>query len=178
MAIDYQALKSELTAGHPDTGAYNASNSIAADELNAVNRPAEGGTERMLNYCAKNRSRTNNGADTVSLPLLGRLQLVADAALGSDPFGTTVAANQVTREMKTWAYTFLEVIRSPTLLTVDFIDTEVDFGYTALGPGQAVVWKDPDITALKAFSQNQQSRAQELGFGVVHEGDVEYARSL
>jgi len=36
--MDYQALKTELDAGHPDTGAYNVDNALAADELNAVNR--------------------------------------------------------------------------------------------------------------------------------------------
>lgn len=174
----YQMLKAELDAGHPDTGAYNASNAIATTELNEPNRPADGGTERMLNYCIKHRSRTNNGADDVPLPLMGRLQLVADATLASDPFGTTIAANEVTREMKTWAQTFLYVMTSPQLLTLDFIDTEVEAGYLALGPGEAVIWKTPDIDALKAFSQNQQSRGQEIGFGYVQEGDVEYARTL
>ena len=38
MAIDYTALADELTAGHPDTGAYNADSAIAASEINAVNR--------------------------------------------------------------------------------------------------------------------------------------------
>jgi hypothetical protein len=38
MAIDYQALKAELLAGHPVTGAYDADDQIAADQLNAVNR--------------------------------------------------------------------------------------------------------------------------------------------
>ena len=36
--MDYQALKAELDAGHPDTGAYDADAQIAADELNTVNR--------------------------------------------------------------------------------------------------------------------------------------------
>ncbi len=31
-------LKSELLAGHPDTGAYSADDAIAANEINAVNR--------------------------------------------------------------------------------------------------------------------------------------------
>ena len=36
--MDYVALKAELDAGHPDTGAYNADAALAAGELNAVNR--------------------------------------------------------------------------------------------------------------------------------------------
>jgi hypothetical protein len=36
--MDIAALAAELTAGHPDTGAYNAIAVTAAAELNAVNR--------------------------------------------------------------------------------------------------------------------------------------------
>ena len=32
------ALKAELSAGHPDTGAYSATDSIASTEINTVNR--------------------------------------------------------------------------------------------------------------------------------------------
>jgi hypothetical protein len=35
---DLDALKAELLAGHPVTGAYDANNSTAAAQLNAVNR--------------------------------------------------------------------------------------------------------------------------------------------
>ena len=36
--MDYTALKTELAAGHPVTGAYDADDAVAADQLNAVNR--------------------------------------------------------------------------------------------------------------------------------------------
>ena len=36
--MDYQALKAELDAGHPDTGAYSVDAATAAAELNAVDR--------------------------------------------------------------------------------------------------------------------------------------------
>ena len=36
--MNYQDLKTELDTGHPDTGAYSADSTIAAGELNAVNR--------------------------------------------------------------------------------------------------------------------------------------------
>ena len=39
--MDLAALAAELTAGHPDTGAYDADNALAAAEINAVNRPAD-----------------------------------------------------------------------------------------------------------------------------------------
>jgi len=37
MSIDYPALKAELDAGHPVTGAYDAGDQAAADELNLAN---------------------------------------------------------------------------------------------------------------------------------------------
>jgi len=37
--MDYQALKTELLAGHPTTGAYDASSETAVTQINAVNRP-------------------------------------------------------------------------------------------------------------------------------------------
>jgi len=36
--MDYIALKNELLAGHPGTGAYNIDAQLAADQLNALNR--------------------------------------------------------------------------------------------------------------------------------------------
>ena len=38
MAINIPALSAELIAGHPDTGAYDADNTVAAGQGNAVNR--------------------------------------------------------------------------------------------------------------------------------------------
>ena len=42
--MDYISLKAELDAGHPDTGAYNVDDALAADELNAVNRTRNRGS--------------------------------------------------------------------------------------------------------------------------------------
>ncbi len=36
--MDIAALAAELASGHPDTGAYDADDSIAAGQLNAMNR--------------------------------------------------------------------------------------------------------------------------------------------
>ena len=36
--MDMQASKTELTAGHPDTGVYSSDDVTAADQLNAPNR--------------------------------------------------------------------------------------------------------------------------------------------
>lgn len=37
MSIDYVALKAELVAGHPVTGAYNVDDQLAANEINELN---------------------------------------------------------------------------------------------------------------------------------------------
>lgn len=39
--MDYAALKAELTAGHPVTGAYSANNATAAVEINVINQTAQ-----------------------------------------------------------------------------------------------------------------------------------------
>jgi len=41
MASYSAALKTELLTGHPDTGAYNADDALAASELNVLNRIRE-----------------------------------------------------------------------------------------------------------------------------------------
>ena len=175
---DLVVLKNEIDTDPLGRG-YAAMNDVqVAADMSLINRPAENGVERMLNYCIVNRSRTNVAADDTPLPLLGRLRMVAAANIGDDPFGTGVVANQVTREMKSWALAFESAFTATTLTTLNFIDSEVDFGYTALGPGAGVVWKTPDIDALKAFSQNQQTRGQELGLGTVKVGHVTQARAL
>ena len=88
--------------------------------------------------------------------------------------------DNVTQEQIHAAKMFLFLVNSPHINTLDFLNTEVDAMFSALGGGgpNAKVWKPADITALKALSQNQQSRAQELGLGTVKEGTVTRARAL
>ena len=57
-------LKTELALTHPVTGAYDADDALAANELNAINIDAEGGVVGIAQYLVKNRSRTNTGGDT------------------------------------------------------------------------------------------------------------------
>lgn len=173
--MDYQALKAELASGHPDTGAYDVSDEIAKNQLNAINRPANGGVDQMLTYLVTHKNRTNTGGDLVGTAILGRLQHASESAVGSDPFnqqgGYTLALSE-----KHAATCFLNLVMSPNLDTVNFLDTELDIFYTEVE--NAGIWKGADSTVLKGYSQNQQSRARELGFGFVRVGDVEYARSL
>ena len=44
--MNIAALAAELTAGHPGTGAYDADLSVAAGQLNAVNRTRNKDSDR------------------------------------------------------------------------------------------------------------------------------------
>lgn len=258
-------LRAELDAGHPDTGAYNANDALAADEINDRNRPAAGDVQDMIAYIIANTSRTNEGADVVATSLAGRLARVATADVGTDPFrrggvweagaddlGITLsggnivtfgAAHDITAfnskdpvvlygfgsnndgmyrltsvntgtrvivlegtlsftsytfnrvawvqllkrndmleaEQKDAAVAFQELVGS-NLQQVNFADTDMDSLYEAVEA--AGVWKAADSSALKAFSENKISRADELNaveatrVGVVIEGDVTVARAI
>ena len=169
-------LKAALDAGHPVTGAFSATDSIAADEINALNIDIEGGTAGMLNYLAKNRSRTNNGADLTPTTLLGRLHAVANGSVGADPFGTGVAGDQLTMEAIHAARNFLTIVTSPQLSTFDFVDTELDAAYLAMETVK--VWKSPDTASLKGLSQNATSYALQEGLGIPSTTDITAARAL
>lgn len=182
--MNYIALKAELLAGHPDTGAYNVDNQLAADELNAINRPANGGIDGMVTYMVTNRNRTNDGNDTKVTTLMGRLKHVAESNVGDDPFDRGVGF-EIDLEQKNAAQMFVAVLENSQLNTLDFEDTEIDVAYTALNSAasHAGVWTPADITALKGLSQNQQSRASEISAVIEYNrkitvSHVSYARSI
>lgn len=177
-----QDLRTELDAGHPDTGTYNANDQTAADEINAFNRPANGGVSGMLAYMLENRSRTNTGTDTVATSIVGRLHDVANGTAGTDPFGHGVSGSNLTMEHIHSARMLWTLITSPHLEDsgVDFSNTEVQAMVDTLsgGAGNARVYKPADADAIKGLSDNLQSRAMELGFGRVKAIDVTDARAL
>lgn len=175
MAIDLNALKTELTAGHPTTGAYNVDDTLAAGELNAINRPADGGIDGMVTYLATHKNRTNTGTDLLGSAILGRLWHAADSLVGTDPFGQQLGYTLELTE-KHAAMSFLIVLLSPQLQTLNFIDTEIDGFYTSCE--DAGIWKTADSTVLKGLTENEQSRATELGFGQVNAGQVGEARAI
>ncbi len=184
--MNYANMKSELDTGHPDTGAYSVDNAQAATELNAINRPAAADMSAFLQYLAVNRSRTNDGGDTVQTSLLGRLRTIAESAVGDNVFGRTGSNDTVTNEAKHAAQMFVTLVATPTLPSIDLSGTEPSAAFDALGPpgaGGVGVWKDPDIAALKGLSQNKQSRAQEIASsidfnGIITESHVANARAL
>lgn len=105
--MDIDALKAELLTGHPDTGAYDADDAVAAGQLNAVNRtrnkPSLTGSE-VLNAVDKTEFNALVAAskqlvwDILHLGELNPFGVEAD--LMTDMFGggsTTIAALVVLR---------------------------------------------------------------------------------
>ena len=172
-----QAIRAQLDLGHPVTGAYNANNALAADEMNALNLSAPGGFSEVIKYISENRTRSNQGNDTVATAIIGRLEKLAQASVNDDPFGRLEGF--ATQEQIHAAGFLLRVFTSPNILELDWKNSEIDFALQALGGGTgARVFKPADITAIQAFSENKTSVSLREGFGNVQEGDIEAARAL
>ena len=164
-------LKAELTAGHPDTGAYNANHALAADELNAINREALPDTQALLNYLLFTRFRDSQ--------VYGRIKHVADSAVGDLlPMGVAEANVSLTRKHIHSANAFLRYVEGDTAGGLKTTDSGISNMLDDLGLGSGCHCMDGTIkSAIQAFSQNKQSRAAELGLGVVREGTVARARA-
>ncbi len=175
--MNFAALQAELT-GDPLARGYAAmSDAAAAADLNLVNRDGPRPPGILREYLLLNRYRSNNGTDTTLTPIWGRLELLAEAAVGSDPFGRADAVTMVHIHA---ARMLLELARADAIEAIDFAGTEVDDSLSNVAGGSGARAMAPsDFNAIKALSQNQQSRAQELGLRApVRESDVTKARAL
>lgn len=173
MAMDYAALKAELDSGHPTTGAYSLTDNIARDQLNEVNRPAQNTAEAMFLYCLTRKHRTNQGADTTFTPIIGRLSHIARSEAGADPFGRGLS-NELALQHVHACQTFVSLFESAISLGIDFSDSNLPFGFAQA----AGAYSTSHQTDLQELSNNQRSRAQELGFGRIRTQDVAHARTL
>lgn len=81
--MDLNALKTELLAGHLDTGAYDADSAIAEGQINAVNR-----TKNRTSMTASEVFNSINQTEFVSLNNAQEAQIWNVLAMGVlDPFG-------------------------------------------------------------------------------------------
>ena len=194
MAIDYDALKAELDAGHPDEGTYSAVDATAVAQLNATGaytswaRPANATADELFSYLVANRSKLS--AEPHATPLIGRLKEVAETAIAAN----TSWGETVQKEHKHAASLFyLMAVRDPSA-SINFVSAELDDSYTLMGPPSGSigtggderngigVWKAPDETAIRNLSEGKQSRAQEIAAvinynGEITESHVQHARS-
>ncbi|MBT8147293.1 MAG: hypothetical protein KJN90_10605 [Gammaproteobacteria bacterium] len=102
--MDYQALKAELLAGHPTTGAYDADAAVAATQLNAENRPyvipsmpghalldlTDPTEYQALTEGEKAQWLALTGHDTVNTEVDGMAQII-----GMDIFGAGTTASNI-----------------------------------------------------------------------------------
>lgn len=169
--MNYSVLSTEVTTDPLSRGYSGMTDQAVADSLNeAADRPDRNSLGAMLSYLLTIKHRTNSGTDIVFTPVIGRLSHAAESAVGSDPFGS---GNSLSLEQKHACAAVMMLFTSPHLSAIDFSDTSLPFGYV----NAAGVWNAAHRDALTALSQNQQTRARELGLGQVTAGDVNYVRA-
>lgn len=132
------------------------------DSLIVIDRDAEASKGAILQYMLMERFRTNSGADLTQMFLYGRLGLVVVAAVGTDVFGSTT--NSLTLDQKGSAITFTRMLGPDSEFILDLLDSRFDSLLNDIR--NAEIFGPPDKTAIQALSQNQQSRARELGLNV------------
>lgn len=148
--MDLVALKSELDAGHPGTGAYSANDSTAKDQLLAVNRtaPRPVNMTQLREWAAVNARafKINQGIVGGTTDQVKNLCLIADKLLGTDD-GNLDPGN-------------------PAHVTL--INELVDDG----------ILDADDRTALVTKATVAVSRVAEIGLGVPTPSDIANARRL
>jgi len=144
------ALKTELDAGHPVTGVYDADIAVAAGQLNAVNQTRvraiditelrEWASEDERAYKLFQAQTTGETDQIKNLAIVG-ISMLNSGQTGLDP------SNEMHVEMVN--------------------------GLVAGG-----VWTSDDRTALIAKASDDMSRAEKIGIGMVQPGNVTQAREI
>ena len=149
-----QALKAELDAGHPVTGAYSANSEAAAEEINALNRTRINaiGSAELLAWSGQ--------ASSGDRP---RIIKIEEGKANADE---QCAALCITAEQM--------IMRDNTSLDLNLPDRVAMLNaLVAYG-----VLSAADKASIDALSEESISRADELSLGSVRAGTIEQARSL
>lgn len=181
-------LSTELSTDPLTRNYAGMTDAQVAASINAVDRENPAPFSAVVDYLVANRSHTNQGQDTAAnnvtpSTILGRLvhaaeQNVLETALPVDVFGagSTPADKRITNTRQLHSCkAFLEMLRighlSESLFTAsaqgDILNDIVNAG----------VMNTANRTALIALSENQISRATELGLPVIVEAQVAEARA-
>ncbi len=154
MMANLQALKAELDAGHPVTGAYSANSEAAAEEINALNRTRINaiGSAELLAWSGQ--------ASSGDRP---RIIKIEEGKANADE---QCAALCITAEQM--------IMRDNTSLDLNLPDRVAMLNaLVAYG-----VLSAADKASIDALSEESISRADELSLGSVRAGTIEQARSL
>jgi len=181
--MDLAALATELASGHPDTGAYNADDALAAGELNALNRPADVTIADLLKFLLMdNTYKTDDGDDTQDRAILTRMRDVVAMATtpteaAANPWGSTSIGNITEiQQVKTHQLVNFIDLSAQGDLPVDLADS--NFQVYLAGAEASGCMSASQEAALLALGNNLQSRSQDLELGNVRTGDVTRARAL
>ena len=178
MALDLNKLRAEIDAD-PETRGYSGmSNKEVADDLNTAYREGEASGSAIRNYLSLETSRTNNGGDTVAVHIVARLCFVADLTPTADnstqPDPLSGLNNITNKEIA--ACVALKALAVDNEFSLAFSDVRFDGILQDVKDGN--VMKPADVTAIKALTLNLVTRAGELQFGFVREGNVKTARAI
>jgi len=149
-----QALKAELDAGHPVTGAYSANSEAAAEEINALNRTRINaiGSAELLAWSGQ--------ASSGDRP---RIIKIEEGKANADE---QCAALCITAEQM--------IMRDNTSLDLNLPDRVAMLNaLVAYG-----VLSAADKASIDALAEESISRAEELSLGSVRAGTIKQARSL
>ena len=149
-----QALKAELDAGHPVTGAYSDNSEAAAEEINALNRTRINaiGSAELLAWSGQ--------ASSGDRP---RIIKIEEGKANADE---QCAALCITAEQM--------IMRDNTSLDLNLPDRVAMLNaLVAYG-----VLSVADKASIDALAEESISRADELSLGSVRAGTIEQARSL
>ena len=160
-------LKTELDTDPLVRGYAGMTHLQAANDLNAKSRSGQAGVDQLRTYFLLERR--------ARMFLYGRLEVVANSAIGTDPLAEAVP---LTLEHVISAKTMLNILNPTSGFSLDLSDTRFDALLNDLsgGAGGCKVIGPSDKTAIQAFSTNVRSRGEELGIGRVEEGEVQFVR--
>jgi len=163
-------ISAELATGHPDTGPYSSDDRTAADQMNEINRPSEGTTQEILKYFLQNTHKSDEGTDTRTAYLYGRLALMARSKEGEDPYkrGLPVTIEQISSAIN------IDRAMLSGESAVNFSSSVLDD--VLINLRQAATISPQQRNEIMALQNNTQSRGNEIGVGRVRTGDIERAR--
>ena len=160
--MDIATVTTELLAGHPDTGAYDADDAVAADELNAVNRPGPIAINALTQYVVLEVKDDET--------LLGRVKAVAGSVAGDIPYSVVL-----TRAHITACQSAVAALQPGATTTVASGDARLTALISNIAGSGAI--DSAHAAAIQALGANSQSRASELGMPRVRTAHVTKARA-
>ena len=171
--MDYTILATELIDDPLLRGYSTMTDTEARVDLNSLYRPSNNIIGAMMEYLINKKHRTNQGGDDTFSPIIGRLYHIARSNEGDDPFGRAGAYAGLDIQHIHACQSFITLFESAQLADLDFNDANLPWGFVEASGA----WSTTHTSELQALSDNQISRATELGLPVLTDTDVSRARA-